>query len=401
MKKTVYNQIVTIIVLTALPTAFVHAQSVRDMRSLQLSEHAGEQQKSFDAMQKRLDALANLKSSNNPWDVYNLAKAQAWLDFAFDSRTQRDASNVVAEAFNQGDKLTTQLEAKSPNISLDTPIIPTSTRLRDDIWKIADDMKRHANFGCAAAKVAQFEVQLVQGGHAYQQLGWHHSKPYFQAAERLSKDAQGLIANGCVVKPVAPVIAPPVIVAQPTPAPTPAPPPVIVVEPQPVASVVVQAPPTVTPVFQPVPAPAVRELRTLADRVHFAYKSAAIAPTTANLLDEAASIMHQHPQARLTLQGHTDKRGSQRYNLNLAKQRAQSAKEYLVNAGVEAQRMDVVAYGKAKPAKLTGRKGQAYNRRVEFMVMHNDINLQKQFADLQPRKSALKHKLKSKPGKQQ
>jgi outer membrane protein OmpA-like peptidoglycan-associated protein len=393
MKKLQLNQIVIMLSLTLGFANAGQAQSVRNANPLQIDEHAQEQQRRYDAMQSRLDKLSDLKTSSNPWDVYNLAKAQAWLDFAFDSSAQRDASNVVPEAFDEGDKLTQQLEVRAQNISLATPIIPTSMKLRDDIWKIAEDMKRHANFNCAAAKVAQFEVQLVQAGHANQQLGWRHAKPYIQASERLSKDAQVLLDKGCAKPVVAPVVIKPEPVVVPTPAPVALPTAVpIIISPEPV---IVAVPTLVLPVTKQV----VREVRTISDRVHFAYKSAAIAPVTATLLDQAATIMHEHPDAKLTLQGHTDKRGGNAYNMKLAKQRALNAKQYLVDAGIEAERMKVVAYGKAKPAiPPAGRKGQAFNRRVEFMVIHDALTLAPQHKDLQPRKNVGKRRTANKSG---
>jgi outer membrane protein OmpA-like peptidoglycan-associated protein len=179
----------------------------------------------------------------------------------------------------------------------------------------------------------------------------------------------------------------PVVVPTPVPAalPTPAP---IVISPEPV---IIASPTLILPLTKQV----VREVRTISDRVHFAYKSAAIAPVTATLLDQAASILLEHPQASLTLQGHTDMRGGTAYNMKLAKQRALNAKQYLIEAGVEAERMKVVAYGKAKPAiPPVGRKGQAFNRRVEFMVLHDAVKPVPQHQDLQPRKN-MRSKIKN------
>lgn len=380
MKNIQYNQIVIMMSLTMGVVSVAHAQSVRNTSPLQIDEHTQEQQRRYDAMQSRLDKLSDLKISVNPWDVYNLAKAQAWLDFAFDSRAQRAASNVVGEAFNQSDKLTQQLEARAQNISRDTPIVPTSIKLRDDIWKIAEDMKRHANFNCAAAKVAQFEVQLVQAGHANQQLGWRHAKPYIQATERLSKDAQMLLDKGCVKT----AVVPPVVMAKVEPTAEPVPTTAPVIQPTP-APIIILTPPVMASTQTPTPQ-IVREVRVISDRVHFAYKSANISPLTATLLDQIAIILRDHVELQLTLQGHTDKRGSQAYNLKLAKQRALNAKQYLVDAGIDAQSMKIVAYGKAKPAAPPkGRKGQAFNRRVEFMLLKNQLPVVEQYRDLQPK----------------
>jgi OmpA-OmpF porin, OOP family len=112
------------------------------------------------------------------------------------------------------------------------------------------------------------------------------------------------------------------------------------------------------------------------------------------LLDQTAIILQEHPQTSLTLQGHTDKRGGNAYNMKLAKQRALNAKQYLVDAGIEAERMKVVAYGKAKPAvPPAGRKGQAFNRRVEFMLLSNQFMIVPQYRDLQPKQTSQRKKL--------
>ena len=304
------------------------AQTLRNERPQQLSEHAKPDQGTIDAMQRRLDALGSLKSPRNAWDIYHLAKAQAWLDFAFDARTQRDTSGVIDETLAQDDKLTAMLEAEDKNISLDTPIIPSSVKLREDIWRKAEEMKKHQGFRCAASRIAQFEVQLVQAGHAYKTLGWRHAKPYVQTAERLSREAEASL-DAC-------------------------PPPVTTAE---------QLPPEIAK------QPPAAQVRMLAKRVHFAYRLTEICYATAQVLEQVSYVLRNNPELTVELQGHADKRGSKRYNRKLSKQRAQAVKAYLLHSRVAEQRLGISAFGKTQPlAKGDTSLDYARNRRVEFIV---------------------------------
>jgi peptidoglycan-associated lipoprotein len=70
---------------------------------------------------------------------------------------------------------------------------------------------------------------------------------------------------------------------------------------------------------------------------------------------------------QVTVQGHTDERGSQEYNLALGERRASAVKRYLVDLGVSASRLRLVSFGEAKAA-VPGHDESAwrYNRRSEF-----------------------------------
>jgi peptidoglycan-associated lipoprotein len=63
-----------------------------------------------------------------------------------------------------------------------------------------------------------------------------------------------------------------------------------------------------------------------------------------------ATIIRQYPDFKLLVEGHCDERGSEAYNLALGDARAQRAKEYLISFGLPADQMNVVSYGKEKPA---------------------------------------------------
>ncbi|MEL6989247.1 MAG: OmpA family protein [Bacteroidota bacterium] len=76
------------------------------------------------------------------------------------------------------------------------------------------------------------------------------------------------------------------------------------------------------------------------------------------------------PSAKLDVSGHTDNEGDRNYNINLSKERADFARDYLQrNGGLNASRMDVQGFGPDKPvATNSTAEGKAQNRRVEIIL---------------------------------
>jgi hypothetical protein len=147
-------------------------------------------------IEKLQSRIAKLNDGGKPLRTYHLAKAQAWLDFAADEYHENDRSRIVENALAQAEVLIGALELDSQQINRDTPIVGGSSKLREDLWAKAVRAKEHANFGCAAKKVAQLEVRLVWAGHEYQESGWRHASAYIQIAEDLGAQVQKLL-GGC------------------------------------------------------------------------------------------------------------------------------------------------------------------------------------------------------------
>jgi len=71
----------------------------------------------------------------------------------------------------------------------------------------------------------------------------------------------------------------------------------------------------------------------------------------------------------ITIEGHCDERGTVEYNLALGEKRSGAARDYLVNAGVEASRIQTVSYGKERPfAEGHDETAWAQNRRAHFVL---------------------------------
>ena len=82
---------------------------------------------------------------------------------------------------------------------------------------------------------------------------------------------------------------------------------------------------------------------------YFDYDSFEVRQQDASILQADGQFLNQHPNWKITIEGHCDERGSTEYNMALGDSRAQSAKQALVSAGVSANRLNTISYGKEKP----------------------------------------------------
>jgi peptidoglycan-associated lipoprotein len=102
--------------------------------------------------------------------------------------------------------------------------------------------------------------------------------------------------------------------------------------------------------------------------VYFDYDSAEIQPQYLDLLRVHANYLYRTPGAAVTLEGHTDERGTRDYNLALSDSRADSVKRFMIAEGVPADKLTSLGYGEERPAD-PGRNQQSWalNRRVELV----------------------------------
>ncbi len=105
-------------------------------------------------------------------------------------------------------------------------------------------------------------------------------------------------------------------------------------------------------------------------KIYFEYNSDVIKPVSFPILDAVAKTLDLNPGVtRIEVQGHTDERGSDAYNLDLSQRRAESVVRYLTRAGVDRERLQPRGYGERVPLKK-GHDEEAWaaNRRVEFVI---------------------------------
>ncbi len=103
--------------------------------------------------------------------------------------------------------------------------------------------------------------------------------------------------------------------------------------------------------------------------VYFAFDDYSLSGDAQGQLNQLGEFMKGSATAVVQIEGHTDERGSVEYNLALGQRRAQSAKNYLVQLGVDPSRLPTMSYGEEKPS-TEGHDESAWskNRRDEFVV---------------------------------
>jgi peptidoglycan-associated lipoprotein len=108
---------------------------------------------------------------------------------------------------------------------------------------------------------------------------------------------------------------------------------------------------------------------TAGDRIFFAFDSSEITPEAQLVLQRQAEWLKRYSNVTVTIEGHTDERGTREYNLALGERRAQAARNVLVAMGIPASRISTISYGKERPA-VPGSTEEAYaqNRRAMTVV---------------------------------
>ena len=102
--------------------------------------------------------------------------------------------------------------------------------------------------------------------------------------------------------------------------------------------------------------------------VYFDFDESVILDQDRPILDAHAQYLSQNLGAAVTLEGHTDERGTREYNLALGERRAISVRQFMSLLGASSQQLRTVSYGEEQPAALEhNEEAWAQNRRVEII----------------------------------
>lgn len=103
--------------------------------------------------------------------------------------------------------------------------------------------------------------------------------------------------------------------------------------------------------------------------INFEFDQSDIREADKPKLQGVATFLRTYPEARLSVEGHCDERGTIEYNLALGERRAHAAQRYLLGLGVAETRLSTISYGKERP-KVQGTSEQSFfaNRRAEFKL---------------------------------
>ncbi len=105
------------------------------------------------------------------------------------------------------------------------------------------------------------------------------------------------------------------------------------------------------------------------DRVYFAFDKFDLSPEARATLQKQAVWLRRYPSVTVTVEGHTDERGTREYNLALGERRANAVRDYLAALGVDVSRIKTISYGKERPVALgSNEEAWAKNRRAVTVV---------------------------------
>jgi OOP family OmpA-OmpF porin len=116
-----------------------------------------------------------------------------------------------------------------------------------------------------------------------------------------------------------------------------------------------------------IPAEKKKILNEATKYINFDFNKATLKASSYPKLEQMVQILNDYPDYSLSIAGHTDSKGDDNYNTRLSYQRAASARKYMVEKGIPADRIESRGYGESKPiADNKTAAGQALNRRVDF-----------------------------------
>lgn len=96
------------------------------------------------------------------------------------------------------------------------------------------------------------------------------------------------------------------------------------------------------------------------ENIFYDFDKATLRPESKDALDEMARMMADNPNVTIEMSSHTDRMGSDAYNLGLSDRRAKSVVDYLISAGVNKDRLTWKGYGESRPKKVTKRINKEY-----------------------------------------
>ena len=110
------------------------------------------------------------------------------------------------------------------------------------------------------------------------------------------------------------------------------------------------------------------------EQVQFATAKSTIRKQSYELLNEVAQILITYPKIKKVLiEGHTDDRGRDKYNLRLSQARAKAVRTYLIKKGIDAERLTAQGFGETKPkVPNDSAENRQINRRVVFTITEKE-----------------------------
>ena len=111
----------------------------------------------------------------------------------------------------------------------------------------------------------------------------------------------------------------------------------------------------------------------LIDNIFYEFNKAVLTAQSTASLDELVKLLDMNPNVTIELSSHCDFRGSENYNQKLSQARAEAVVEYLINNGIEKERLTAVGYGEIRPKEVTKKMGEKYTFLKEGDVLTEEF----------------------------
>ena len=109
-------------------------------------------------------------------------------------------------------------------------------------------------------------------------------------------------------------------------------------------------------------------LAMIGDMIFFDFDRSELRPESRTTLQQKSEILRQYPDIRVRIEGNADERGTVEYNLALGERRADAARTYLIDLGIDPDRLTTISYGEERPlAEGHNEAAWQQNRRDEFI----------------------------------
>lgn len=112
---------------------------------------------------------------------------------------------------------------------------------------------------------------------------------------------------------------------------------------------------------------------SVVENIFYDYDKADLRPESKTTLNELIAVLHDNPNVTIEMASHTDRWGSDAYNINLSERRAKSVVDYLVENGISRDRLQPHGYGKSRPKTVTKRIARLYPQFKEGDILTEEF----------------------------
>ncbi len=108
---------------------------------------------------------------------------------------------------------------------------------------------------------------------------------------------------------------------------------------------------------------------SVVENIFYDFDKATLRPESKEALDQLAVMLEDNPNVSIEMSAHTDRKGSEEYNVSLSERRAKSVVDYLVEKGINPSRLSWEGYGKSRPKTVTKRINKEFPQFEEGTLM--------------------------------